>query len=155
MHLIVNFITGLDMDSCDPKSFSSLWTTDSFAPPDFLKGLDKTSLLGSSMSLGDKHFVVSASGFGKHHHLNHRSSTNYMPNTQCALIIYTIDIFGGVVYVFDLIPPAKYVLKKVLKSPLEMNSNFGSSVAVYKDTLLIGANQYSKCAHVLYHSCAQ
>jgi len=58
------------------------------------------------------------------------------------------------VYVFNLVPPAKYVLKKVLKSPLEMNSNFGSSVAVYKDILLIGANQYSKCAHVLYHSYA-
>jgi len=60
---------------------------------------------------------------------------------------FDVDIFGGVVYVFDLVPPSKYVLKKVLKSPLEMNSNFGSSVAVYKNTLLVGANQYSKWTH--------
>jgi len=55
-----------------------------------------------------------------------------------------VDIFGGVVYVFDRLPPSKYKLKRVLKSPLEMNSNFGSSVAVYQDTLLVAANQYSK-----------
>jgi hypothetical protein len=86
MHLTVScVITGLDMDSCDPMSFSSLWTTDSFAPPDSLKGLDKTSLLGSSMSVGDKHFVVSASGFGKHHHLIYCSS--FISLTQCTHII--------------------------------------------------------------------
>ena len=64
-------VTGANVDSCDLESFSSLWSADSFAPPDFLKGLDKTSLLGSSMSVGDKHFVVSASGFGKHYHALH------------------------------------------------------------------------------------
>lgn len=69
MFRTMHLITGLDMDSCDPMSFSSLWTTDAFSQPDFLKGLDKTSLLGASMSVGDKHFVVSASGFGKYHQL--------------------------------------------------------------------------------------
>lgn len=64
-------VLGVDVVSCDLKSFSNLWSTNSFAPPDFLKGLDKTSLLGSSMSVGDKHFVVSASGFGKHYYFLH------------------------------------------------------------------------------------
>jgi len=73
MRLTVAVTTDLDMDSCDPESFSSLWSMDSFAPPDFLKGLDKTSLLGSSMSVADKHFVVSASGFGKISHRIHYS----------------------------------------------------------------------------------
>jgi len=78
MCLTVAVTLDMYMDSCDPGSFSSLWKTDSFAPPDFLKGLDKTSLLGSSMSVGDKHFVVSASGFGEQQYLIHCCSYIYV-----------------------------------------------------------------------------
>lgn len=82
------------------------------------EGLDDTSLYASSVSISDKWVVVGADGF---------------------------NIFRGVVHVYKPITRCSWTLQALIESPGGSNANFGLSVDLASELIIVGANAYSKC----------
>lgn len=108
-------------------------------------GLDNTALLGSSVATNEMFTIVGSNGYSE------RDIFKIFAIYDFKIAFPIIDIFEGIVHVYTH-SGCSWTLQSYIRSPVGDNGNFGVSVAIYGERIVVGANSWGKLPFFPFHS---